>query len=80
MSEDHSAGFTVKEMLVRVETKVDVVLADHEARIRRLEEEAAQEAGEDTFARRNSASIIAWAAICLAGAGDILLIVTHYFK
>jgi hypothetical protein len=68
MSDDNTAGFTVKEMLVRVEAKVDVILADHEQRLRSLEEEKNQEKGSDSSMNRISSKWLSWAAILVAAA------------
>lgn len=80
MAEDYNgAGFTVKEMLVRLETKVDVILADHEARIRKIEATDAEAAGESTRSGKLSASLLSWAAIALALLGNASTIIwlTH---
>ena len=45
------AGFTTKEMIVRLDAKLDHVIADHETRIRSLEATRSEGEGESTFKR-----------------------------
>ena len=73
MAEDYNgAGFTVKEMLVRLETKVDIVLADHEDRLRRIEQNDAITEGESTKSKSANASLLAWSAIAITTLGILV--------
>lgn len=76
--EINGAGFTVKEMLVRVETKVDMVLADHEQRLRRIENNDAVIAGETTKSDKISAKMVAWTAIGITTLAALSQIVYYY--
>ena len=71
MSDEINAGFTVKEMLVRLETKVDVILADHETRLRRVEERDAQQDGNFTNREKFGAKVLALGATFIALAGVV---------
>jgi len=71
-------GFTVKEMLIRLDTKVDLVIADHERRIRALEKEANESSGQDTGSEKLTAKRVSWAAVAAAAASWITQIVAAY--
>lgn len=78
--DEMNAGFTVKEMLVRVEAKVDVILADHEARLRKIENSDALAEGGSNNNSANRARVVAWFA-SLAAVGQIaydLFYFTHH--
>lgn len=80
MAEDNSgAGFTVKEMLVRLETKMDVILSDHEARIRRIEASDALAEGSSNTSDRLSARFVAYMALIATLMGNVGTIIwlTH---
>ena len=72
------AGFTVKEMLIRLDTKVDIVLADHEARLRALEKEANESSANDVSSEKLSAKRVSWAAITAALGGWVVQIITNW--
>lgn len=56
---DLEAGFTVKEMIIRLDAKMDHVIADHEARLRLLEKVDNQNSGERGFKRWLSPFVVA---------------------
>lgn len=78
MAEDNSAGFTVKEMLVRVEAKMDVVLADHEHRLRVLEANEADREGAANKSEKIGAKAMAWFAVAISFIGAGSNIIAHY--
>lgn len=78
MADDGGAGFTVKEMLVRVETKMDIVLADHEARLRKIENSDALNEGADGNKDKISAKLLAWAILGVSVIGGIEQVFYHY--
>ena len=71
-------GFTVKEMIIRLDAKVDHVISDHEARIRALEKESAETSGQDTGTEKLTAKRVSWAAVATAAASWITQIVSNY--
>lgn len=63
MSSNDNAGYTVKEIVIRLEAKVDKIMDDHEKRLRALEGEKNQRVGRGSLIMSAIAFIAAAAAV-----------------
>lgn len=66
---DNGAGYTIKEIVVRLESKVDKVLDDHETRLRSLESDRNQ--------RKGRAALVMSAIAFIAAAASVASVFLH---
>lgn len=64
-----SAGFTVKEIVIRLEAKMDTVIADHEHRLRLLE--------SDNNERKGAGAIVMSTLAFMAAIGAVIGAFVH---